>query len=215
MKEDIQRGKRRPFPTFIQNFLETLSDLCIKLHLRPNQATLISLLFALLAGVGLYLGENRWLLLLAVLFMLVSVTFDGLDGLIARKTGTANKTGDFLDCVADEVSDSFIFVGIAFSGLCATNLAFLALILKLLISSIGLSARVVGASTIGKGLLHRGNRFLFLTGTGIIEGLFQFGKIWHSLTLFDLLMLYFILAGIVTIFQRIIETFAFLKEEQA
>lgn len=212
-KEDIHKAKERPYPEVIQHFLERISGLFVHLNIRPNQITLFSLLFALIASVFLYLGSNRLFLLLAILFMCLSGLSDILDGEIARKIGRSTKLGDYYDCVSDELADSFIFIGIAFSNLCNTNLALLALVVKLLVSSFGLSARVIGASTIGRGVLARHNRFLFLFSIVLLEAVFQFGEIYSSLTLFDFLMLFFILGGIVTIYQRFVITIKTLKRE--
>lgn len=43
---------------------------------------------------------------------------DAMDGALARRIGTADLRGDFLDHVIDRYADIFIVCGIFFGGLC-------------------------------------------------------------------------------------------------
>lgn len=76
-----------PLPAF------WVTHLCVRLSLKPNHVTLLSLLLAVLAGIAFWYGEFG--------FGLVSgwlMTFlDTVDGKLARVTLTSSKIGDVLD----------------------------------------------------------------------------------------------------------------------
>ncbi|MBK6619119.1 MAG: CDP-alcohol phosphatidyltransferase family protein [Nitrosomonas sp.] len=76
-----------PLPAF------WVTHLCVRFGLKPNHVTLLSLLFAMLAGWAFWEGEFGWGLLLGWLMTFL----DTVDGKLARVTLTSSKIGDILD----------------------------------------------------------------------------------------------------------------------
>ena len=78
-------------------FLPLLSFL-INLGVKPNHLTLLSLL----SGVGFFLlfPYSR---LVALFLLALHVFLDGLDGPLARETGSASNRGSFTDTTADQI----------------------------------------------------------------------------------------------------------------
>ena len=76
-----------PLPAF------WVTHLCVRLGLKPNHVTLLSLLFAILAGWAFWEGEFGWGLLLGWWMTFL----DTVDGKLARVTLTSSKIGDILD----------------------------------------------------------------------------------------------------------------------
>lgn len=64
----------------------------------PNTLTLLSLVTGLLAALFL-----PFLKILALVFLLLHVLLDGIDGPLARFTGTESKKGSFTDTASDQV----------------------------------------------------------------------------------------------------------------
>ncbi|MBK9584444.1 MAG: CDP-alcohol phosphatidyltransferase family protein [Alphaproteobacteria bacterium] len=64
----------------------------------PNTLTLFSLLAGLLAALAL-----PFLKILGLVLLLVHVLLDGIDGPLARSTGTASKKGSFTDTASDQI----------------------------------------------------------------------------------------------------------------
>ena len=77
-------------------------------NITPNQVTIISLIFGLISGILFAFGHISS----AGWFLIISGTFDTLDGRIARHQKINSKAGAFFDSIADRYTDYFIFAGI-------------------------------------------------------------------------------------------------------
>ena len=88
-----------------------LLTLLIKLGVRPNHLTFLSLL----CGIGFFLlfpySRPGALALLAM-----HVFLDGLDGPLARKTGTASNKGSFTDTTADQIVVALSTLSLVYFG---------------------------------------------------------------------------------------------------
>ena len=78
------------------------------LGVRPNHLTIFG---ALVAGVSGY-AAGQGMLLPAGLIFLAGSLLDGLDGALARHTGSASRTGAFLDSVLDRVGEAALLIGL-------------------------------------------------------------------------------------------------------
>lgn len=76
-----------PWPAFM------VTHLCVRLGLKPNHVTLLSLVLAVLAGVAFWYGAFGIGLIMAWLMTFL----DTVDGKLARVTLTSSKMGDVLD----------------------------------------------------------------------------------------------------------------------
>jgi phosphatidylglycerophosphate synthase len=135
-------------------------------NISPNFLSLISFFFALLAGLFFFISRNstssNLLLLLAGVFVCLNALLDGLDGVVAREIGNANKKGDFLDHVIDRYSDMFIIGGIVFGGYVSWEIGVIALVGVLLSSYMGTQAQAVGLNRMYGGLLGRADRIVLI-----------------------------------------------------
>ncbi len=73
----------------------------------PNTVTLIALLLNVVAAACLY---SRWFLI-AIAFLAIGGLADAFDGIVARVQDKASRYGDFLDHVADRLSDALVAAG--------------------------------------------------------------------------------------------------------
>jgi len=176
-------------------------------------------------GIGLLVAAGVLALLTRYttpyLFVAVSVlifaggAFDVLDGEVARRTDRTSLRGDFLDHVLDRYGDVAILLGVALSGYSISWLALLALVSLLLTSYMGTQAQALGLGRLYRGLLSRADRLLLLSAVAFLEFLFVLPWPWESqfslgrftiagvsLTVFDLLFVYFVVAGQWTAFSR-------------
>jgi phosphatidylglycerophosphate synthase len=78
--------------------------------LSPNQVTWIGLVL-ILANCAVYIvhRQNLWF----GLGLVVSFSFDGLDGAVARLTGKSSKYGGYLDAVIDRYQEIAVYLAIA------------------------------------------------------------------------------------------------------
>jgi phosphatidylglycerophosphate synthase len=77
----------------------------------PNQVTLANTAFGL-TSAWLFSSTNYWSRLIAALMFLVSVTFDGVDGELARLKMTESRFGARLDVLTDNLVHVALFAGI-------------------------------------------------------------------------------------------------------
>jgi archaetidylinositol phosphate synthase len=174
--------------------------------------------FSCLCAAGLLALLTRYttpyLFLAVAVLVFAGGAFDVLDGEVARRTGRTSIRGDFLDHVLDRYGDVVVVLGIAASGLTILWLALLALVSLLLASYMGTQAQAVGVGRLYRGLLTRADRLLLLSAVSLLEFLFvlpplirgfslaHFVLAGVSLTVFDLLFAYFVVAGQWTVISR-------------
>jgi archaetidylinositol phosphate synthase len=149
-----------------------------------------------------------YLFLAVAVLIFAGGAFDVLDGEVARRTGRSSLRGDFLDHVLDRYGDVALVLGLAVSGFAIPWLALLALVSLLLTSYMGTQAQALGLGRLYRGLLSRADRLLLLSAAAFLEFLFVLPWPWTapfslarfsiggvSLTVFDLLFAYFLVAG--------------------
>jgi phosphatidylglycerophosphate synthase len=146
----------------------------------PNFLSILSLFFALLAGVFLFLSGKstsfnlKLILILAGVFVCLNALLDGLDGLVARELGNASKKGDFLDHVIDRYSDVFIVGGIVFGGYASWQIGVIAIIGVLLSSYMGTQAQAVGLNRMYGGMLGRADRMVLIIAATFLTVLYPY-----------------------------------------
>lgn len=80
--------------------------------LSPNAITILALLINLAAAAALAGGGRRpWLFIAGVVLLAVGGFADAFDGIVARVQGKSSAFGDFLDHVADRISDTALAAG--------------------------------------------------------------------------------------------------------
>lgn len=102
---------------------QSLSKYVGGIGITPNQLTLISLGWAIAAGVAI---AYKNLPITLVCLMLVGV-FDMLDGSVARATGRSTQFGGVFDHVVDRYAEMALLVGVLQSGVVAPIWVLLAL----------------------------------------------------------------------------------------
>ena len=189
---------------------------------RPDRLTWLAL--GLAVGAAVLSALVRWttplLFLPVALLIFGSGLFDVLDGAVARATGRTSARGDFLDHVVDRYADVVIVLGIAVSGYASPVLALLALVSLLLASYMGTQAQAVGQGRLYRGLLTRADRLVVLALATFLE--FDWSLPWpwapsepwsrfHAagigVTVIDVALLYFVIAGQWTAISRAVRTY--------
>ena len=89
---------------------EKVGQIFSKFGLTPNQYTLISLIFVLIA---FYFLINRNLLLALIFFLLASI-LDFIDGAVAKFLKKETKRGAYLDTICDRYVEGIILLGLLF-----------------------------------------------------------------------------------------------------
>lgn len=164
----------------------SLAKLLAKLRVTPNTLTLLGVFF----GILLYLNSlSYW----AVLFLVLSLICDGIDGSLAIMTGKSNKWGAMLDSVADRLTE--VFWGLAFIAIGADQNLVIAAVLIAAIQeylrarSAGLGLTDVGVVTISERPVRASILFVALVAFSlrleIVNLLAMLWLIMQSISLFS------------------------------
>ena len=82
------------------SFSYQAARVCVALRISPNFITLLGLATAIAMGLSEYAA-------IALLLLVISLFFDGIDGSVAILRGTESKWGSLLDSLADRISEAF------------------------------------------------------------------------------------------------------------
>lgn len=96
------------FSRFFGYYLALVSK---HIGLTPNQVSLLSLLFGLVAGVFFFFQDDVLLVLIACLLITISGLFDSADGQLARMTQTSSELGRKVDAIIDSAVFVFCYTG--------------------------------------------------------------------------------------------------------
>jgi archaetidylinositol phosphate synthase len=163
----------------------------------PNQVSVLSFLVAVAAAAGFYAATTASYVGGAFLVAL-SGLLDGVDGQLARRTGTATESGDMLDHTLDRYSDLVLVGGIA-AGTGAWTFGFFALTGVFLTSYMGTQAQAVGAGRDYGGLLGRADRMALIILGAFVQ---PFVPLVEGRTALEWLLVVFAVVGNVTAVQR-------------
>jgi len=79
----------------------------------PNQLTVSSFVFSLIAGLSFFLGKPVFFSLGGVLAM-IAMVLDCADGMLARAKNMTSRYGAFLDLFLDRIADFVVLLGASF-----------------------------------------------------------------------------------------------------
>jgi soluble lytic murein transglycosylase len=141
---------------------DPVGRLLFRLHLRPNQLTLMGLGVSLLAAAAFVEGHLRS----AGLLLLAAGLFDFFDGSLARASGQVTPFGAFLDSVIDRYSDLVVLLGIVVLFARTPNARGALVAMAGLVGSIMVSYTKARAESIGVpcniGIMERPERMICL-----------------------------------------------------
>jgi CDP-diacylglycerol--glycerol-3-phosphate 3-phosphatidyltransferase len=150
--------------------IDPVVEVLARWRVTPNMLTVAGCVAHVPAAWLIAAGSLR----LGAIALVLAAAVDGLDGSLARKTGTASRQGAFLDSTFDRISEVIVFFGILLyaesAGLeSAERLALLGLAGSLMVSYTRARSEGVGCPT-KAGVLGRLERMLVL-GVGLFLGL--------------------------------------------
>lgn len=112
----------------------------------PNQVTLANTALGLLSA-WLFASTGYWIRVVAALLFLVSTTFDGVDGELARLKMAETRFGAWLDVVTDNVVHVAVFSGLVAGCYRASGSQAYLYLLAVLLLGFGLTAIAVARAT--------------------------------------------------------------------
>lgn len=184
-----------------RNAFEPIVGAFEKIGATPNQVSVLSFAVAIAASAAFFVATTPTYIAGALLVAL-SGLLDGVDGQLARRTGTESAAGDMLDHTLDRYADLAFVVGIA-GGLDSWLLGLFAVTGVFLTSYMGTQAQAVGAGRDYGGLLGRADRMALIVIVGFahpfVPPVVAFGDAYTAL---GWLLVFFGVVGNITALQR-------------
>ncbi|MBN3040192.1 MAG: CDP-alcohol phosphatidyltransferase family protein [Candidatus Omnitrophica bacterium] len=180
------------------------------IRVNPDLLSFLAVLIAFITGLCIYYCPYNWgLLLAACLLIVLRMVFNTLDGMIAIAQGKKSMIGDVVNALPDRYSDVFTFLGLALCPLTYKTLGMIGIVSILLVSYSGMLAKAVGVSWQTQGPAGKVDRLVILVIGLILQYIFVIKNfkppklIGFNMSIFDWLMIWFILGAQITIFNRV------------
>jgi phosphatidylglycerophosphate synthase len=179
-----------------------LGKLCLRLGLKPNFITAVSLCCAIVSGIFFWRGQMLW----GVFWMILTSVTDMLDGSTARAGNIGTVFGGILDHVADRYGEFFILAGITLSGAVHPGWGLFALFGMLIASYTRAAAESMGKlENCAVGIMGRLEKFLLIIGGSIVEHFLPVGT-WPKGGWLEFALIIVGFTSLITAIQRLIYT---------
>ncbi|MEL0628881.1 CDP-alcohol phosphatidyltransferase family protein [Psychromonas aquatilis] len=216
MSED---NARRPLKVRELTIINNIASYLAQKNITPNQISITSVLFALLAAICLIavgLDANIWFCWLAALFIQCRLLCNLFDGMVAMEGGKSTASGELFNDIPDRIADPLILVSAGYAiTFCpwAVELGWLAGLLAVKTAYVRVLASSIGAPTLFKGPMAKQHRMAIMTGALVIMPLeyMLFNTQGYSL-LFALMVIFF--GCLLTLYNRSRAAYVYLETPQ-
>lgn len=143
--------------------LVPLVDRLAKAGITPDQVTLAAVPVAVLGGACLLLSTSVPFLLLAVpLLVVLRILLNLVDGNMARRTGKIHPRGELYNELGDRVADIAFLAPVAFLPGASPQMVLLGVLMGVMASYVGITAKAAGGERIYRGILSKPGRMTLL-----------------------------------------------------
>jgi phosphatidylglycerophosphate synthase len=213
-------SKRRPLKTRELEIAKKVAAWLSSKAITPNQISILSLVFAFLAGVCLLaipgtIGSDRWAIpLFSAVFIQMRLLCNLLDGMVAVEGGKQSRSGELFNDIPDRFADSIILVSAGYAitlvnwgstlGWCVALLAVMTAYVRTLAASVGAPVNFLGP-------MAKPHRMALLTAACVFTAIENsLGSQHYALLIAMLLML---IGCIVTLYRRIMAAYRYLENQ--
>jgi phosphatidylglycerophosphate synthase len=194
----INQRKRQ----FYERTFLFLGHFCLRLGLKPNLLTVVSLLCALTSGIYFWKAEMLW----GVFWMLMTAFTDMLDGSTARAGNLGTVFGGIFDHVLDRYGEFFILAGITLSGTVHPGWGLFALFGMLIASYTRAAAESMGKiENCAVGIMGRLEKFILIIVGSVLEHFLPLGT-WPKGGWLELALIIVGITSFITAIQRLVYT---------
>ena len=179
--------------------------------IHPDVFSWMAFFLSLLIGIFYYKsGSIHIFLIINIVLIILRMTLNTLDGLIALKINRTSMKGKLVNALPDRYADIFILAGISFSSLCDLRIGMLASLSVLLVSYSGMLGKAIGVSWQQHGPLDKVDRLVLIIIASFAQfivmkmGYFRFKIFCLEFTLIEYFMILFIILAQITIINRTI-----------
>lgn len=204
-------NNRRPLKVRDAKLAKKFASYLSQKNITPNQISVASVGFSLLAAICLFcMPSENWLLpILAGAFIQCRLLCNLFDGMVAVEGGKKSAAGELFNDIPDRIADPLILIaaGYAVNFFAAEIMGFLAALLAVMTAYIRTLATSIGAPTNYAGPMAKQHRMAIMTIACILTAFEHHGY-------FIFLALVAIIIGcLLTIYRRTIAAYNFLENK--
>lgn len=201
---------RRPLKSRGSWWSESLLSRLLTTSITPDQISLASMLFALIAGLSFSLQAlyPPLFLVVAAVGIQLRLLCNLLDGMLAVEGGRGSRYGVLFNELPDRVADVLIIVGAGVGyrhaelcGVSVLHVAWLSAVLAVGTAYLRVFGASIGAGHCFFGPMAKPHRMALLTGIALFDGAVSAAKVWDSLMPWGLLLM--CIGLILTLFRRL------------
>ncbi|HKK20018.1 MAG TPA: CDP-alcohol phosphatidyltransferase family protein [candidate division Zixibacteria bacterium] len=179
-----------------------LGKVCVKVGLKPNFITVVSLCCSIVSGIYFWRGQMIW----GVVWMVLTAFTDMLDGSTARAGNLGTVFGGIFDHVLDRYGEFFILAGITLSGTVHPGWGIFALFGMLIASYTRAAAESMGKiENCAVGIMGRLEKFILIIVGSVLEHFYPIGK-WPHGGWLELALIIVGVTSFITAVQRLVYT---------
>ncbi|WP_049721293.1 CDP-alcohol phosphatidyltransferase family protein [Gilvimarinus polysaccharolyticus] len=175
----LNDSARRPLKVRSSKYSQDIARKLCQYQVTPNQISVTSVLFALLAAfclIGMRYYWGCWLLpILAAVFIQCRLLCNLFDGMVAVEGGKATAAGELFNDIPDRIADPLIIVAVGYAAQpilsWADNLGWCAGLLAVLTAYVRTLAVSIGAPTSFAGPMAKQHRMALLTAALVLTAL--------------------------------------------
>lgn len=143
--------------------LVPLVDRLAKAGVTPDEVTLAAVPVAVIGGGCLLLSPSVPTLLLAIpVLVVVRLVLNLIDGTMARRTGRIHPRGELYNELGDRLADVGFLAPVAFLPGASPHIVLLGVLMGVMASYVGITARAAGGERIYRGILSKPGRMTLL-----------------------------------------------------
>lgn len=209
-------------------YRKILVPLAKKMHwIHPDIISYAATIIGLGTALCYYYAQDYHVLLIgAVITILLRMTLNTIDGVMAIERGNLSLIGEIVNALPDRYSDVFLLLGIIFSPLCNVTLGVAGMVSMFLVSYTGMLGGALGVDWQHHGPLGKVERLILVMVFSIIQylkmsgGNSQLTILSIGLTPLEWCMVLFIILGQITVLNRLcgmvkqIIAFEWIEKEQ-
>ncbi len=196
-----------------RSLTEPIAEIAERVGLTPNMLSALSLAFSMIAFLFYYISaSDHRMLFWAALMVMMNGLADATDGALARRTGSVDPKGDFLDHVLDRYSDILFLMGIILAGYIQWEIGLLTIVGVLMTSYIGTEAQALNLGRYYGGILGRADRLIFLFIATVANALYP--EKLEGLTILGWMVLLTMIFSHITAIQRFFHIWKSLERER-
>ena len=148
--------------------LVPLVDWLAKAGVTPDMVTLAAVPVAVLGGACLLLSPSVPALLIVVpLLVVLRLVLNLIDGNMARRTGKIHPRGELYNELGDRLADIAFLAPVAFLPGASPQIVLLGVLVGVMASYVGITARAAGGERIYRGILSKPGRMALLVACSL------------------------------------------------